>query len=660
MEALKEVAPEVVSESGVDLEKLASLIGEDKNLSDKLERYNFTWPDKRKAIKSALTPSSGTLRPAPKESVNWDKTKNLYIEGDNLEVLKLLQKSYFGKIKMIYIDPPYNTGKEFVYPDDYADNIQNYLELTGQINESGRRITTNTETSGRYHTNWLNMMYPRLKLARNLLRDDGVIFISIDDHEVSNLRKICDEIFGEENFIALLPWKGRGGGADDKNLLQNHEYVVLYSKSSEIFITGRKYKNNETFPLYDNKKQRKYKIQLLRKWGNSAKREDRPNLYYSIKTPDGFEIYPKLPDGSDGRWRWSKERMEDALQRDDIEFITKDNGLIEAYEKIYEPLSGESRTRLFSAWLQSEIYEELEGLLEITDSKTTAFGTKQLKKIFGNEALFDYPKPTTLIVILAKIGNLLTDDIILDFFSGSATTAHSVMELNKEDGGNRQFIMVQLPEPCGKDTEAFKAGYKNICEIGKERIRRVIKKIDAEYAESEKSTQGELDLGAPAKQKPDLGFKVFKLDTSNFIPWDSNPDNLSEESLQQSLSNIKLDRSQQDLLYELFLKLGVTLNTPYQKVELAGKYMYDIGYGSIYACLDDDLDMDFCKAMIAYHDAQFPKEESTDKKEERELEKYRLETTTFIFRDSSFADDNIKTNILQTLRQMGLTNIRAI
>ena len=660
MEALKEVAPEVVSESGVDLEKLAILIGEDKNLSDKLERYNFSWPDKRKAIKSALTPSSGTLRPAPKESVNWDNTKNLYIEGDNLEVLKLLQKSYFGKIKMIYIDPPYNTGKEFVYPDDYADNIQNYLELTGQINESGRRITTNTETSGRYHTNWLNMMYPRLKLARNLLRDDGVIFISIDDHEVSNLRKICDEIFGEENFIALLPWKGRGGGADDKNLLQNHEYVVLYSKSSEIFITGRKYKNNETFPLYDNKKQRKYKIQLLRKWGNSAKREDRPNLYYSIKTPDGFEIYPKLPDGSDGRWRWSKERMEDALQRDDIEFITKDNGLIEAYEKIYEPLSGESRTRLFSAWLQSEIYEELEGLLEITDSKTTAFGTKQLKKIFGNEALFDYPKPTTLIVILAKIGNLLTDDIILDFFSGSATTAHAVMELNNEDGGNRQFIMVQLPEPCGKDTEAFKAGYKNICEIGKERIRRVIKKIDAEYAESEKSTQGELDLGAPAKQKPDLGFKVFKLDTSNFIPWDSNPDNLSEESLQQSLSNIKLDRSQQDLLYELFLKLGVTLNTPYQKVELAGKYMYDIGYGSIYACLDDDLDMDFCKAMIAYHDAQFPKEHAQDKKEERELEKYRLETTTFIFRDSSFADDNIKTNILQTLRQMGLTNIRAI
>lgn len=291
------------------------------------------------------------------------------------------------------------------------------------------------------------------------------------------------------------------------------------------------------------------------------------------------------------------------------------------------------------------------------------YGTNQeasieFLELFQNR-VFDFSKPKSLLKSLTSIGTF-KDSIILDFFSGSATTAHAVMELNNEDDGNRQFIMVQLPEPCGKDTEAFKAGYKNICEIGKERIRRVIKKIETEYAESEKSTQGELDLGAPAKQKPDLGFKVFKLDTSNFIPWDSNPDNLSEESLQRSLSNIKLDRSQQDLLYELFLKLGVTLNTPYQKVELAGKYMYDIGYGSIYACLDDDLDMDFCKAMIAYHDAQFPKEESTDKKEERELEKYRLETTTFIFRDSSFADDNIKTNILQTLRQMGLTNIRAI
>lgn len=661
MEALKGVAPEVVSESGVDLEKLAVLIGEDKNLSDKLERYNFTWPDKRKAIKSALTPSSGTLRPAPKESVNWDNTKNLYIEGDNLEVLKLLQKSYFGKIKMIYIDPPYNTGKEFVYPDDYADNIQNYLELTGQINESGRRITTNTETSGRYHTNWLNMMYPRLKLARNLLRDDGVIFISIDDHEVSNLRKICDEIFGEENFVGNIVWQSTQKN-DPRYIAINHEYILCYVKN--IFSEGLSEKWRMPHPLISEMMNEYRKIKNLsipeqqKIWDSIIKKDkfsqlkhykyiDKRGPYFASDISDpqkngpkhDFVIHPitglpcKPPAGG---YSPREDEMRRRLANDEIHF-GKTHEFVVCQKKYL--ITAEDR-------LNSVYYE---------DGRRA---TKVLSDIIGND-IFEHPKSELLLKRFIGF-TCVKDSIILDFFSGSATTAHAVMELNKEDGGNRQFIMVQLPEPCGKDTEAFKAGYKNICEIGKERIRRVIKKIDAEYAESEKSTQGELDLGAPAKQKPDLGFKVFKLDTSNFIPWDSNPDNLSEESLQRSLSNIKLDRSQQDLLYELFLKLGVTLNTPYQKVELAGKYMYDIGYGSIYACLDDDLDMDFCKAMIAYHDAQFPKEHAQDKKEERELEKYRLETTTFIFRDSSFADDNIKTNILQTLRQMGLTNIRAI
>lgn len=639
MEALKGVAPEVVSEGGVDLEKLAMLIGEDKNLSDKLERYNFSWPDKRKAIKSALTPSSGTLRPAPKESVNWDNTKNLYIEGDNLEVLKLLQKSYFGKIKMIYIDPPYNTGKEFVYPDDYADNIQNYLELTGQINESGRRITTNTETSGRYHTNWLNMMYPRLKLARNLLRDDGVIFISIDDHEVSNLRKICDEIFGEENFIAQLIWERAFAPKNDARFISNsHDYVLMYVRQIDDFKIGRLTRTKEADARYSNPDNDPRGI-----WqsDNMTVKTYTASCDYPITTPSGRIVEPPA-----GRcWRLSKKAFLERLNDNRIWFGSDGNGVPRIKRFLSElKFDGMAPTSIL-------FYKEVGHSQE---------GAKELKDLIDGKGLFDGPKPVRLLQRLLTLANTDKDSIILDFFSGSATTAHAVMELNKEDGGSRQFIMVQLPEPCGKDTEAFKAGYKNICEIGKERIRRVIKKIETEYAESEKSTQGELDLGAPAKQKPDLGFKVFKLDTSNFIPWDSNPDNLSEESLQQSLSNIKLDRSQQDLLYELFLKLGVTLNTPYQKVELAGKYMYDIGYGSIYACLDDDLDMDFCKAMIAYHDAQFPKEHAQDKKEERELEKYRLETTTFIFRDSSFADDNIKTNILQTLRQMGLTNIRAI
>lgn len=648
MEALKGVAPEVVSESGVDLEKLAILIGEDKNLSDKLERYNFTWPDKRKAIKSALIPSSGTLRPAPKESVNWDNTKNLYIEGDNLEVLKLLQKSYFGKIKMIYIDPPYNTGKEFVYPDDYADNIQNYLELTGQINESGRRITTNTETSGRYHTNWLNMMYPRLKLARNLLRDDGVIFISIDDHEVSNLRKICDEIFGEDNFVADLIWLNKeGGGSSDSKLFRiKHEHILCFSKNIELIqIKGIPINNEDRYKGIDEYYEQRGPY-YLQKLGMGSIQYSK-SLDYPIIAPDNSVIMPA--DNNSGKkacWRWSKDKYEKNYERGFIVIKRDSSKEWTVYTKQYLKCDNDGNT-----------IDRRQRPMGIINDFSSTQASKYLESI--SIKFFNYSKPKELIKYL--IDRIVTEkSIILDFFSGSATTAHAVMELNKEDGGNRQFIMVQLPEPCGEDSEAFKAGYKNICEIGKERIRRVIKKIDAEYAESEKSTQGELDLGAPAKQKPDLGFKVFKLDTSNFIPWDSNPDNLSEESLQRSLSNIKLDRSQQDLLYELFLKLGVTLNTPYQKVELAGKYMYDIGYGSIYACLDDDLDMDFCKAMIAYHDAQFPKEHAQDKKEERELEKYRLETTTFIFRDSSFADDNIKTNILQTLRQMGLTNIRAI
>lgn len=648
MEALKGVAPEVVSESGVDLEKLAILIGEDKNLSDKLERYNFTWPDKRKAIKSALTPSSGTLRPAPKESVNWDNTKNLYIEGDNLEVLKLLQKSYFGKIKMIYIDPPYNTGKEFVYPDDYADNIQNYLELTGQINESGRRITTNTETSGRYHTNWLNMIYPRLKLARDLLSDDGVIFISIDDHEIHNLRKICDEIFGEDNFVADLIWLNKeGGGSSDSKLFRiKHEHILCFSKNIELIqIKGIPINNEDRYKGIDEYYEQRGPY-YLQKLGMGSIQYSK-SLDYPIIAPDNSVIMPA--DNNSGKkacWRWSKDKYEKNYERGFIVIKRDSSKEWTVYTKQYLKCDNDGNT-----------IDRRQRPMGIINDFSSTQASKYLESI--SIKFFNYSKPKELIKYL--IDRIVTEkSIILDFFSGSATTAHAVMELNKEDGGNRQFIMVQLPEPCGKDTEAFKAGYKNICEIGKERIRRVIKKIEAEYAESEKSTQGELDLGAPAKQKPDLGFKVFKLDTSNFIPWDSNPDNLSEESLQRSLSNIKLDRSQQDLLYELFLKLGVTLNTPYQKVELAEKYMYDIGYGSIYACLDDDLDMDFCKAMIAYHDAQFPKEESTDKKEERELEKYRLETTTFIFRDSSFADDNIKTNILQTLRQMGLTNIRAI
>lgn len=667
VEALGKVVPEVVSEGVVDLDKLAILLGKDKDMSGNLERYNFSWPDKRKAIKSALQQSTGTLRPAPSESVNWDNTQNLYIEGDNLEVLKLLQKSYFNKVKMIYIDPPYNTGKEFVYPDDYADNIQNYLEITGQINESGRRITTNAETSGRYHTNWLNMMYPRLKLARNLLREDGVIFISIDDNEVTNLRKLCDEIFGEENFVGTFSRITKKAGKSSSFISKNHDYFLCFFKSSNSSLIRLKH-NDFGFSNEDEFLETRGKFKL-----NQTLDYDTlgyiPSLDYEIKingesffpggvTREEFEKRKKEKPKDGFRWRWSK-RMFDFGEKNGFIVVKKGKNGKRIYTKTYLLASIEfDNNNYFIEY--ADRTKAISTIDFLSNEYSNDNSKKDLDALFENKKVFEYSKPVSLLNKILKISTQ-PNDIILDFFSGSATTAHAVMELNKEDGGNRQFIMVQLPEPCDENSEAFKAGYKNICEIGKERIRRVIKKIEAEYEEAENSSSDELDLGDnPVKSKPDLGFKVFKLDSSNFIPWDNNPDNLSEESLQRSLSNIKLDRSQQDLLYELFIKLGVTLNTPYQKIKLGNKYFYDIGYGSIYACLDDDLDMDFCNAMIEYHDNQFPKEEAKNKTEEKALEKYRLETTTFIFRDSSFKDDNIKTNILQTLRQKGLENIRAI
>lgn len=550
---------------------------------------------------------------------------------------------------MIYIDPPYNTGKEFVYPDDYADSIQNYLELTEQINENGRRITTNTETSGRYHTNWLNMMYPRLKLARNLLRDDGVIFISIDDNEVSNLRKICDEIFGEENFVGQVIWKNKfGSGAKTKGFIGVHEYILVYSKNPIINITRDL--TDEERDNYNKTRDEKFEYRggYVTQPLAVTTFDDRPSLVYPI-TYNGIEIWPKK------QWVWEKKRMLNAINNNEVVFNKQADGSYNIRSKKYLIDENGNERRGKPTTLFSNVY--------------TQNGTEDIRNVF-NKIPFDYSKPVELIKYFLSFEiNDISDKncIILDFFSGSATTAHAVLDLNRQDGGNRQFIMVQLPEPCEDGSEARKAGYKNICEIGKERIRRVIKKIAAEEAEKAKSKQSELKLGADGsgsaerKEPLDLGFKVFKLDTSNFISWDSNPDHFDESSLQAHLSNIKMDRSQQDLLYELFIKLGVTLNTPFEKVSLAGKNMYDIGCGTIYACLDEDLDMDFCNAMIAYHDDQFPKETDVeDKKEERELERYRLETTTFIFRDSSFANDNVKTNILQTLRQSGLENIKAI
>jgi len=522
----------------------------------------------------------------------------VFIEAENLEALKILQKSYAGSVKMIYIDPPYNTGNDsFIYPDKFSESREEYARRVGDTDDAGYlkrdgvfqgAWRKNGKDSGHYHSNWLSMMLPRLHLAKTLLREDGVIFISIDDNEQAQLKLLCDEVFGAENFVAELPWKGRGGGADDKNLLQNHEYILMYVKNKEQFTVGRKIKSDEKFPKFDAEKNRFYKTQLARKWGSGATRQDRPNLFYPIKTYDGIEITPRLPDGSDGRWRWNKQRMKTCLLNKDIEFQKRDDGEWEAYEKVYQPLEGEFRTQLYAAWLQSEIAEELEEILDETDAKNTAFGTKQTKLLFDNRAYFSYPKPTPLIKILMKIASLNNNEIIMDFFSGSGTTAHAVMQLNAEDGGSRRFICVQLPEETDEKSEARKAGFNTIAEIAKERIRRAGRQISD---------------GLQDGSEIDTGFKVFKLAESGFKQW-RQPGQADTEALQRKLSlnidSVLSRTSSENLLYELMLRMGLKLTC---KVSFSDDvyFVEDEDTGGLYAFLLERVDQGLIDAVLAKH-----------------------------------------------------------
>lgn len=582
---LKQLFPEIFCEEQIDFEKLKLVLGED-NLCTQNERYQLNWAGKSDAYRTLQSPTFNTLVPCVAESVNFHNTQNVFIEAENLEALKILQKSYAGKVKMIYIDPPYNTGSDsFVYPDKFSETREEYAKRVGDKDQDGYLLRDgafagawrkNSKDNGHYHSNWLSMMLPRLHLAKTLLREDGVIFISIDDNEQAQLKLLCDEeVFGAENFIAELPWKGRGGGADDKNLLQNHEYILMYAKNKEEFTVGRKIKSDEKFPKFDTEKNRFYKTQLVRKWGNNSKREDRPTLFYPIKTFDGIEFTPKLPDGTDGCWRWKKSRLETAILNNDVEFQKREDGEWEAYEKIYEPLEGEFRTQLYAAWLQSEIAEELEEILDETDAKNTAYGTKQTKLLFDNQACFSYPKPTPLIKILMKIASLNDNEIIMDFFSGSGTTAQAIMELNAEDAGSRHFICIQLPEDLeiafkqattseSKRTiqtamDFLKALNKNqtIAEISKERIRRAGTQISASLKDG---------------QSADTGFKVFKLTESHFKQW-RRPLSASLNAPQQlalleEFQNVVHEHaSVENMAYELMLRLGFELT---DSIEFSG------------------------------------------------------------------------------------------
>lgn len=554
LEKLRAVFPQCFSEGKLDIDKLLNLCGE--YIDEDFEKYKFEWKGKSECYRIAGKRSTGTLRPCVEESVNFDTTNNIYIEGDNLEVLKLLQSSYYNKVKMIYIDPPYNTGNDFVYEDDFKDPMAKYKEVTQQTTKS------NPETMGRFHTNWLNMMYPRLRLAANLLRDDGVIFISIDENEITNLKKVCNEVFGEENYIGSFIWRKKDGGGQAKEyFVIEHEFIVVYRKSQQLVWYDKE--EARDIAQYNKSDERgNFKITKLAKWGNTARREDRPSMYFSLIAPDGTEAFPIAPDGNDGRWRVGRERMNELLQNNLVHWEVKEGKWI-PYEKEY-----------FAN--QIKVLKQRSILYDIAN---TGDGSNVLTSLFSTKDMFENPKPIELVKVFLE-ATTKDNDIILDFFSGSATTAHAVMQLNAEDGGNRQFIMVQLPELCDEKSEAYKAGYKNICEIGKERIRRAGKKL----------TENNGQLALEEKKPLDIGFKVFKLDTSNLAKWDSTPlENAGAlfQRLDAIENSIKSDRTELDVVYEVMLKLGIPLDYKVIPIEINDKKAYSIGEDClVLVCLD--------------------------------------------------------------------------
>lgn len=632
---MKELFPEVFCEDKIDFERLQEVLGE--YTDDKEERYSFNWKGKSKAIRIAQTPSTGTLRPAKEESKNFDTTENLYIEGDNLEVLKLLQKTYHSKVKMIYIDPPYNTGSDLVYPDDFKDNIKNYLEITGQVDADGSKIGTNSESSGRYHTDWLNMMYPRLKLARNLLSDDGVIFISISQDELQNLLKICDEIFGEDNRVGICSRVMKTGGNKGQYFSPNIEYVLVYAKSIINLSVFREKISDEliskVYNLQETQGERKgemYRIMGLCQPGLDV----RPNQRYWIECPDGSYVIPTgstypteiangekvLPSDDDNVWKWTFERYQKELNNNNIVFKeTKTSSLLDQNRK-------QSKWNIYNKiWLNDRL-EEGRVPVDLISKYENRHSSQELKEL---NIPFDFAKPSDLIAYLISIVNENNNAIILDFFSGSATTAHSVIKLNIEDKGNRKFIMVQLPEPTYEKSEAYKAGYKTICEIGKERIRRAGEKI----LEENKDKEGIENL--------DVGFKVFKLDSSNIKKWDVDADNL-EINMDNMIDNFVPNRTEEDIVYEIMLKYGIDLTYPVEMRKIEGKKVFSIGFGALFICLDDEITLNVVEGIVRFKDDLNP------------------EITRVVFKDNGFKNDSVKTNAIQILRRNKIEEIMSI
>jgi adenine-specific DNA-methyltransferase len=637
---LKLLFPELVTEGehgvAVNVDVLKQLVG-DKTVTDADEKYGLNWHGKRAARQLALTPSAGTLRPCPEDSVDWATTQNLMIEGDNLEVLKLLQKSYSGKVKLIYIDPPYNTGKDFVYPDNFQDNISNYLELTGQTGDGGRKLSSNTEASGRFHTDWLNMMYPRLRLARNLLREDGVIAVSVDDNEITNLRRVLDEVFGEEQFLGLIIVQSNKRGQTYKEIAKTHEYLVLYARNEAVELNELE-KAADALPYRDSNGP--YDLWELRNRNPKFGRFNRPNLFFPIyvepnstdecgysrislsQSETAIKVLPLNSEGEEGCWRWGTNKIgESDLTSASPVLIARQrrDGVWNIYEK-----SRKCTTKAKSIWTETEFISEQ--------------GTIELGRL-GLGEVFHHPKPPSLIrrcIFMATAA----DDIVLDFFAGSGTTGQALMEQNAIDHGSRRYVLVQLPESLSPQNKEQKTAAdfcdhlgkpRTIAELTKERLRRAGKKIREENP---------IFAG-------DLGFRVFKLDSSNIRAWEPDRANIAE-GLEAHAQNLKVDRSEQDILFEVLLKvMDLDLTVPIVQRTIAGKTVHSIGGGVLLVCLSTSVTREDAEPLalgvIDWHKEQAPSGEST-----------------VVFRDSAFSDDVAKSNLSAILQQHGLENVRSI
>ena len=627
MDKLKMHSPNLVEQN---IEKLAALFpncvteakGEDGSLKQAIdfdllkqelsrhivdgpqERYHLNWPGKREALLTANAPIAKTLRPCREESVNFDTTQTLFIEGDNLDALKLLQETYLGKVKMIYIDPPYNTGNDFIYEDDFAEDLDSYIERSNQKDEKGNRLVANTESNGRYHSDWLSMIFTRLKLSRDLLAEDGVIFLSIDDNEITNLRKICDEIFGEKNFIAQIVWKKRSSPPNDRIIAAQHEYILCIAKNSTVNNLNLRPRNAEQIGRYknpDNHPKGPWVAGDL--MGNVKGGRYVDSLYFPIVNPrTGQEHYPS----SNGNWRFNSEKIKQLIKNDEIYFGEDDLGRPKLKRFLCDVKDGMTWTTLWDF------------------APFNTVGSSEMTNIFGNLTTFENPKPTGLILDILRAGSNKSA-VILDFFAGSSTTAHSTMKLNAEDGGNRKFIMVQLQEVCGEKSEAYKAGFKTISDISKERIRRVGKTI--------------VEGDCHPNWSKDVGFRVLKIDSTNMAEVYYNPDTIMQGDLFTQVENVKEDRTEEDLLFQVMLDWGIDLTLPIHRETIANKTVFfvaaqpDNTHGALVACFDKDggIDEAFIKQLAAYNPLRL------------------------VFRDAGFASDAAKINVEQLLKQLSPT-----